>query len=238
MDSGLNDPSIIRNTSHVDFNAENLDNARFVKVNSMPPVGEHITAKYYVDKAISGSLTEPKLVENNQDNDFNNYNLANLNSIALNTQAVINNQIITKTFVGQFYQKIERSRRALGIDFYNGSTNLVENNHNNNFNYKKFSNLDNNLVNRQHISDNELANRKIVDNSLNSGNILKFNQTLKNFIKISVGNDVYFVIKNDKIQITDTSIMKHPQTSGYRPVKWVIKCNDKNNNGKIQNLSK
>ena len=46
------EPRIIKNTSHVDFNVKNLDNVRFVKVNSMPAVGEHLTAKYYVDKAI------------------------------------------------------------------------------------------------------------------------------------------------------------------------------------------
>ena len=44
VDRGLNDPSIIRNTSHVDFNENNLDNFRFVNANSMPEVGEHLTA--------------------------------------------------------------------------------------------------------------------------------------------------------------------------------------------------
>ena len=53
VDNKFNDPSIIKNTTHVDFNDKNLDNVRFVKVNSMPAVGEHLTAKYYVDNAIS-----------------------------------------------------------------------------------------------------------------------------------------------------------------------------------------
>ena len=43
---------MIKNTAHVDFNDKNLDNVRFVKVNSMPAVGEHLTAKHYVDNAI------------------------------------------------------------------------------------------------------------------------------------------------------------------------------------------
>ena len=38
VDSGLNDPSITRNDFHVDFNEKNLDNVRFVEVNSMPAV--------------------------------------------------------------------------------------------------------------------------------------------------------------------------------------------------------
>ena len=70
VDSGLNDPSIIRNTTHVDFKDKKLDKFRFIKVNSMPAIGEHLTAKYYVDRAIH----EPTLVRNNQDNNFNNHN--------------------------------------------------------------------------------------------------------------------------------------------------------------------
>ena len=44
--------------------------------------------------------------------------------------------------------------------------------------------------------------------------------------------------KYDKIQITGTSIIKYPNTGGYLLQNWVIKCNDKNNNGKIQNFIK
>ena len=45
VDNKFNDPSIIKNTAHVEFNGKSLDNVRFVKVNSMPAVGEHLTAK-------------------------------------------------------------------------------------------------------------------------------------------------------------------------------------------------
>ena len=34
VDSGLNDPSIMRNTAHVDFNDKNFYNVSFVKVNT------------------------------------------------------------------------------------------------------------------------------------------------------------------------------------------------------------
>ena len=52
VDSGLNDPSINRNNANVDFNDKNLDNVRFVKVNSLRAVREHLTPKFYVDGAI------------------------------------------------------------------------------------------------------------------------------------------------------------------------------------------
>ena len=62
VDNKFNDPSIIKNTAQVDFNDKNLDNVRFVKVNSMPAVGEHLTAKYYVDNAISKAIDESSLL--------------------------------------------------------------------------------------------------------------------------------------------------------------------------------
>ena len=50
-------------------------------------------------------------IRNIQDNDFNNYNLTNINSIILNKQAENDNQVITKAYVDQFHNDIERTRR-------------------------------------------------------------------------------------------------------------------------------
>ena len=97
----------------IDFNDVKLENIKFVKVNYQPAVDEHLTPKVYVDTAID----ESSLVRNNKDNDFGNYNLTNINSNTLNTQAVNDNQVITKANADQFHQENERSRRDLGIDF-------------------------------------------------------------------------------------------------------------------------
>ena len=86
-----------------------------------------------MDNAIDGT----SLVRNNQDNDFGNYNLTNINSITLNTQAVNDNQVITKSYVDQFHQDNERSRRDVGLDFYDETSDLVKNNQDNDFNDKK-----------------------------------------------------------------------------------------------------
>ena len=58
----MNDPRIIRNTTHVDFTDKNLDNVRFVKVKTLPAVREHLTPKIYVDQAISHSVDESPLL--------------------------------------------------------------------------------------------------------------------------------------------------------------------------------
>ena len=41
----FNDPHLIKNNDHADFDDKKLDNVRFVKVNSMPAVREHLTPK-------------------------------------------------------------------------------------------------------------------------------------------------------------------------------------------------
>ena len=87
------------------MNDGNITNARFIQVNQLPQIDSHLTAKLYVDN----SIDEPSLVRNNKDNDLNKNNLTNINSITLNTQAVNDNQVITKAYVDQFHHENERS---------------------------------------------------------------------------------------------------------------------------------
>ena len=117
------------------------------------------------------------------------------NRFSFNAQAVNDNQVITKAYVDQFHNDNERTRRGLGLDFHYESSDLVKNNQDNGLNDKKLSNLDSIKVNRDPISDNELANEKYVDDSIEDGTILRFNETLQNYLKISVGNDTYNLTK-------------------------------------------
>ena len=231
-DNFFNNPSIIKNTTHIDLNDRNITNARFIQVNQLPQIDSHLTAKLYVDNAIN----EATLVRNNQDKDFSNYNLTNINSITLNKQAENDNEVITKAYVDQFHQENKRSRRDLGIDFYNESNDLVKNNQDNDLNDNKLTNIDSIKVNRNPNSDNELVNKKYLDDELDKSTIVRFNQTLENYLKISVGNDIYNLAKYDKIQLTDTTIIKYPNNGAYLLQNWNIIANDKNNNGKISNF--
>ena len=60
--SGLNDPSIIRNTTRLDFKDKNLNIVRFAKINNLPAVREHRTPKFYVDEALSYWVDESSLL--------------------------------------------------------------------------------------------------------------------------------------------------------------------------------
>ena len=233
VDNLFNDPTVVKNNAHIHLNDRNITNCRFLSVNQLPQKDSHLTAKLYVDN----SIDESSLVRNNKDNDFNNNNLTNKNSITLNKQAENDNEVITKAYVDQFNQENERSRRDVGLDFYDESSDLVKkNNQDNDFNNKKSTNIDSITVNRNPSSDIELSNKKYIDDELDKNTIVRFNQTLSNYLKVSVGKDTYNLTKYDKILLTDTTIIKYPNNSVYLLQNRIIKSNDKNNNGKIQNF--
>ena len=196
----------------------------------MCQIDSHLTPKQYVDTEIDQST----LVRNNQDNDFNNNNLTHINRISLNTQAVNDNQVITKAYVDQIHQANEQPRRNLGLDFYDDSSDLVKNDLDKDFNENKITNINSITISNNPTENNHVSNKKHIDDELDKNTIVRFNQTLQNYLKISVGNDTYNLTKYDKIQVTDITFLKAGKTGGYLLLYWKIICNDKNNNGKIQ----
>ena len=113
---------------------------------------------------------------------------------------------------------------------------MVKNNQDNDLNDNKLTNLDSVTVHRHPSSDSELANKNYVDDEIDKNTVLRFNQALENYLKVSVGNDTYNLTKYNKIQLTDTTIIISPNTGGYLLQNWNIKCSDNNGNGKIQNF--
>ena len=156
----------------------------------------------------------------------------------MNKQAENDNEVITKAYVDLFHQENERSRRDIGLDFYNESNDLVKNNQDNDLKDNKLTNLDSITVNRKPSSDNELASKKYIDDELDKNTVLRFNQTLQNYLKLSVGNDTYTLTKYDKIQIIDTTEMRYPIIGSDLLQKWNIKCNNKNNQSRITDFIK
>ena len=117
-----------------------------------------------------------------------------LDSIFVNTPITSPRTIIelpTRSYVDSLHGENERSRRDLGLDFYDESSTLV-----------------------------------------------RFNQTLQIYLKVSVGNDTYNLTKYDKIQITDTTEMRYPNIGSDLLQKWNIKCNNKNNQARITDFIK
>ena len=232
VDNLFNDPSILKNTAHIDFNDRNITNAKFIQVTQWPQNDCHLTAKLYVNN----SIDESSLVRLNKDNDFGNYNLTKNNCITLNKQAENDNEVITKAYVDQFHRENERSRRDIGLDFYDESNDLVKKNQDNDFNDNKLTNINSIQVNREPIANKDLSTKKYSDDSMGEGTIVRYSQSLEKYLKLSVLNDTYNLTKYNKIQISDTTIIQGPNVGGNLLQKWFIECNDINNNGKIQKI--
>ena len=115
----------------------------------------------------------------------------------------------------------------MGLDFYVESSDLVKNNQDNDFNDNKLKNIDSITVNGDPSSDSELSTKKYIDDQLDRNTIVRFMETLENYLKVSVGSVTYNLTENNKIQLTDTTTMKAGNTGGYFLPHWKIICNDK-----------
>ena len=284
VDNKFNDPSIIKNSAHIDLNDRNITNCRFLSVNQLPQIDSHLTAKLYVDKAISDGVNEsslirldpdeklnpdsitlnstlttpkttleiptlenyvdnkfndPSIIKNTDQADFNNKYLDNVRMITVNEMPEWPNDLTPKFYVERALSEllsyvnelheINRNKRDLSSVF---------NDQDNEFDNNKLTNIDSITVNRNPNLDNELSNKKYVDDSIGEGTILRFSQTLENYLKVSVGNDTYNLTKYNKIQITDTTEIKYPNIGSDLLQKWKIKCNNKNNISKVGDFIK
>ena len=154
-----------------------------------------------------------------------------LDSIFVNSSVTSPRTIIelpTKSYVDSLHE-INRDRRDLSSVF---------NDQDNEFDNNKLTNLDSITVNRDPNLDYELSNKKYVDDSIAEGTIVRFNQTLENYLKVSVGNDTYNLTKFNKIQILDTTEIKYPNIGSDLLQKWNITCNNKNNVSKVGDFIK
>ena len=124
--------------------------------------------------------------------------------------------------MNQFHNDNERNRRDLGLSFYKEEVDLVKNNQDNDLNADKLTNLDSIIINRNPISDNEVSNKNYIDDELDEETILRFNQTLENYLKVSVGNDTYILTKFDKIELIHLTEIRYPNIGSYLLPKWRI----------------
>ena len=228
VDSKFNDSSIIKNTDHVDFNDKILDNVHSIKKNSYPILDAELTSKFYVDNFVLNNVDEASLLRLDPKGKIH---YGKLDSILVNSSITSPRTIIelpTKSYVDSLHE-INRDRR---------NSSSVFNDQDNEFDNNKLNNLHSITVNSDPNLDNELSNKKYVDDSIREGTILRFNQTLENYLKVSVGNDTYNLTNYNKIQIIDMTEIKYPNIGSDLLQKWNIKCNNKNNVSKVGDFVK
>ena len=88
VDNLFNDPTIIKNTEHIDLNVRNNTNARFIQVNQLPQIDSHLTAKLYVDNAISDGVNEQSLLGLDPDKKFTQDSII-LNSTLTSPETIV-----------------------------------------------------------------------------------------------------------------------------------------------------
>ena len=155
---------------------------------------------------LESNLTTPKtllyiplntnLVRRDRDNDFDNHSLYNVSSISVTSQAVNDNELVSKAYVDSFHQENERTRRDVGLEFYDESNDLVKNNQNNDFNNNEITNVKSIQINDDPITLQDVTNKKYVDTTLDETSILRNNKQnslnnneLINVKSIQISND-------------------------------------------------
>ena len=171
-----------------------------------------VPTENYVDNKVN----DPSKVKNTDHVDFNDKYIDNFSWIKVNHMPTVEENLTPKLYVDNAIHQI--------IGYTNGLHEIIRNRRDlssvfndqvNEFDNNKLTNLDSVTVNRNPNLDNELANKKYIDDELDKNTVLRFNQTLENYLKVSVGNDTNNHTKYDKKQITDTTIIKYPNTGGY-----------------------
>ena len=115
---------------------------------------------------------------------------------------------------------------------------MVKDNQDNDFNDKKLTNIDSITVNRDPTSVNKVTNKKYMDDELDKNTILRVNQTLKNYLKVSIGNETYNITKYDKISLKIVTEMRSSNIGYPLLPKWRIKILHKTHGAKAGNFPK
>ena len=282
VDSLFNDSSLLKNTDHIDLNDKNITNARFIQVNQLPQIDSHLTAKLYVDNAISDSIDESSLLRLDSDEKLEQDSIT-LNSTLTSPKTIL--EIPTKNYVDNKFNDSSIIKNTDHVDF---NDKILDNVHSIKIN--SYPTLDENLTPKIYV-DTEIDQTKLLrlhpdekldlDNqhsiTLNStltnpittieiptkayidslheenersrrdlgldfydesSTLVRFHQTLQNYLKVSVGNDTYNLTKYNKISITDITEIKFPNSGIALLQRWKIYCNNKNNQSRINDFIK
>ena len=118
VENNFNDPSMLKNTAHVDFNDKNLNNLHSIKVHSLPTLEEQLIPKYYVDNAIFDGVDESSVLRLHPDEKSN---LAEQDSIVLNSTLTSPKTTIiklpTKLYVDKKFNELIIIENTAHVDF-------------------------------------------------------------------------------------------------------------------------
>ena len=167
---------------------------------------------------LESNLTTPKtllyiplntnLVRQDRDNDFDNHSLYNVSSISVTSQAVNDKELVSKAYVDSFHQEHERTRRDVGLEFYDEANDLVKNNQNNDFNNYSLTNIKSIQINDDHISPQDATNKIYVDTTIDEFSIIR-NNKINNLNNNELINIKSIQMNNDPINPLDVATKQY-----------------------------
>ena len=197
-------------TNYIESNTEediDLKNQYKIINLSDPTNIQDACTKNYADNLFN----DPSIIKKSAHIDLNDRNITNARFIQVNQLPQIDSHLTAKLYVDR---EIDQSS-------------LVRNNQNNDFNNNQLTIIKSISLNDLPIDDNNVCNKKYVDNLLQESTLLRINQRLQNYLKISIGEDIYNLSIYDKIQITDITEILYPNTGDSLLQKWKIDCLDR-----------
>ena len=198
---------------------EDIDLKNQYRIKNMPdPISiREPASKNYVDNFFN----DPSIVKNNAHIDLNDRNITNARFIQVN----------------QLPQNDSHLTAKLYVDTQVDHLSVVRNNQDNDFNDNKLTNINSIPINTTPTHNNHVTNKKYIDDNLDKDTIVRLNDDSNDrYLKVNINNSTYNLQIYNKIQLTDTTIMKLPNNGNELLTSWRIHCNDRNNNGNIQNF--
>ena len=177
-----------------DFHNNSLVNLSRIILISEPTNHNHAARKSYVDNTIY----ESTLVRNSRSNDFDNISLRNISEINLLSEPSDDNHVTTKSYTDSL-SAIDRNRCDLSRVF---------NDQRKEFDNSKSTNSDSSTVIKNPFPDEKVSKTKYVDDQLDKKTVLRFNQILPNYLKVSVGSTDYNFTKHDRKQSYYATFLK------------------------------
>ena len=115
VDNLINDPSLIKNTTHFEFIEKNLDNLHSNKVNSFPTLEDHSTPKIYVNQAISEGVNDSTFLRLDPDEKLDEQNSIFLISSLKLPKTII--KLAKKSYVDRRLKNPSIFRNNIHVDF-------------------------------------------------------------------------------------------------------------------------
>ena len=171
-----------------------------------------------------------------------NETLDNQDSIILNStlsdpRCVI--EIPTKAYIDRLHEENERSRRDLGLSFYDEEVDLGTKNQNNDFNNIKITNVRSFQIIDRPANDNDAMYKKYLVDEIDSNTIVRVNDNSNDrYLQVQVNNIPYNLQIYNKTQILDSTKMMIPNTGHDLFQNWKIICNNRNGEGRPSDFIK